>query len=62
LLLANRKRKPQNETSWEEGTKGQDEKKTGCGATATSWDGTRYSGDNLGSKGGHNESFKTKCL
>lgn len=35
MLSANRKRKPQNGTSWEEkGTKGQDEKKTGYGAKA----------------------------
>lgn len=40
LLLANRKRKPQNGTSWDEGTTGWDEKKTGYETKAASCDET----------------------
>lgn len=60
LPLVNRKRKPQNRISWDEGTIGWNKKKTGCEAKATSWDEMRAWWDKGGAQGGKNNNFKMK--
>lgn len=58
--LVNRKRKPQNRISWDEGTTGWNEERTGCEGKETSRDGMGAWWDEGGARGGQNKNFKIK--